>query len=129
MADTTRTGFGIGIQFANGFFAEIIDVTPPNQTREAIETTHTQTPEGWATFEPSDVADAGELQVEMAFHPDSPVPVKQPKESITITFPSGTTWAFLGFLTEHAPAAPIDDRMTASVTIKVSGKITVTPAP
>jgi hypothetical protein len=128
MPDVTSTGFGITIGFSSGFFAEIIDTTPPEQTREAVDTSHTETPEGRMTFIPSKLIDGGELQVEMAFHPDVAVPIDADPETVTITFPSGTTWVFQGFLTGHAPAAPIDDRMTATVTIKVSGAITITGA-
>lgn len=128
MPDVTATGFGISIAFATGFLAEIIDITLPEQVREAIETTHTQTANGDATFIPASVVDNGELQVEIAFLPDKAVPIKQPVESIEVDFPSGTKWTFDGFMTNHAPSAPIDDRMTASVTIKVTGGITITPA-
>lgn len=129
MADVTDTGFGITVTFANGFLAEIIDCTPPEESREAVDTSHSTTPQGRKTFIPSDLIDDGELQVTIAFHPDKAVPIDQPAEQTTINFPSGTTWAFEGFMTNHAPAAPIDDRMTADVTIKASGPITITPAP
>lgn len=127
MADTTSTGFGISIEFENGFFAEIIDITLPEQVREAIETTHTQTANGDATFIPASVVDNGELQLDIAFHPDKSVPIKQPVGPVVVNFPSGTKWEFDGFMTNHAPTAPIDDRMTASCTIKVTGGIAITP--
>lgn len=128
MADAVATGFGISITFANGFLAEILDTTLPEQVREAIETTHTQTPNKDKTYIPADVVDNGELQLDIAFFPDKVVPIKDPPEAIIVAFQSGTTWEFDGFMTNHAPAAPIDDRMTASVTIKVTGGITITPA-
>lgn len=128
MADETSTGFGITIDFASGFCAEIIDTTPPERSREAIDTSHTQTPGGHMTFIPSKLIDNGELQIEIAFHPDTPVPIDQDPEPVTINFPSGTKWDFSGFMTNDAPAAPIDDRMTRSVTLKVSGPIVITPA-
>lgn len=129
MADETQTGFGITIDFASGFCAEILDTTPPGQSRESIDTSHTATPNGDMTFIPSKLVDNGECQVELAFHPDVAVPIHSDPETVTIHFPSGTTWSFQGFLTNHEPAAPIDDRMTVTATIKVSGPITITPAP
>lgn len=127
MADQTATGFGIFITFENGFFAEIIDITLPEQVREAIATTHTQTANGDATFIPAEVVDNGELGVDIAFHPDKTVPIKQPVGPVVVNFPSGTTWNFDGFMTNHAPTAPMDDRMTASCKVKVTGGILITP--
>lgn len=120
-----RTGYGITITFATGFLAEITDTTPPEMARESIDTTHTATPDGAMTFIPSDLIDYGECGCDINFDEGRTPPIDQPAETVVINFPSGTTWTFQGFLTNYAPAAPIDDRMTASVTIKVSGKITI----
>lgn len=120
-----RTGFGITISFASGFLAEIIDTTPPEMSREPIGTSHTTTPDGAMTFIPADLVDNGECGVELNFDESEVPPINQPAETVVINFPSGTTWSFQGFLTNYAPAAPIDDRMTASATIKVSGPITI----
>lgn len=125
MADT---GFGITITFASGFLAEIIDTTPPEMTRDEIETTHTATPDGAKTYIMSDLIDYGECSVDLNFDEAEEPPIDQDFEACTITFGSGTTWAFSGALKSYAPAAPIDDRMTATAVIKVSGKITITPA-
>jgi hypothetical protein len=122
------TGYGITISFASGFLAEIIDTTPPEMSREAIDTSHTATTDGAMTFIPSDLIDYGECTVELNFAEGTTPPIDDPAEAVTITFASGATWAFSGFLTGYAPAAPIDDRMTATATIKVSGAITITGA-
>lgn len=122
MADT---GFGITIAFESGFLAEIIDTTPPEMTRDEIETTHTATTDGKKTFIMSDLIDYGELQVELNFDETAEPPIDQPFSPCVITFGSGTTWSFSGALKGYAPAAPIDDRMTATATIKVSGGITI----
>lgn len=122
MADT---GFGITLTGASGFVAEITDCTPPEWAREAIDTSHTTTPGGKMTFMPSDLKDLGQLEVEMNFDESEEPPIDDDPETWVLTFKSGTTWTFEGFLTNYAPAAPIDDRMTANVTIKVSGDITI----
>lgn len=123
MADTF---FGGSISFASGFLAQILSVTLPEQVREAIDTTHATTTSGKMTFIPSDLIDGGELQVELNFSETTSPPIGSAAETVTITFASGTTWAFTGFLTNYGGEAPIDDRMTASATIKVSGAITIT---
>lgn len=120
-----RTGYGITITFASGFLAEIIDTTPPEISRESIDTTHTTTADGAMTFIPSDLIDYGEASVELNFDESEVPPIESAAETVVINFPSGATWTFSGFLTNYAPSAPIDDRMTASATLKVSGKITI----
>lgn len=42
-----------------------------------------------------------------------------------ITWPNAVTWTFSGFLTGYTPNAPMEDKMSASVTIKVTGTTTV----
>ena len=83
---------------------------------------------GAMLFLMSDLINYGELGVEINFKADAVPPIEEDFEPAVINFPSGTTWAFQGALKEYAPEAPIDDRMTATATIKVSGKITITPA-
>ena len=42
-----------------------------------------------------------------------------------IVFPDGSYFTFAAILTGYEPDAPIDDKMAASVTLKVSGKPTL----
>lgn len=122
MADT---GFGITLTFASGFAAEIIDCTPPEMTRDEIETTHTATPNGAKTYIMSDLIDYGECSVDLNFDETEEPPIDQDFEACVLTFGSGTTWSFSGALKSYAPTAPIDDRMTATAVLKVSGGITI----
>jgi tail tube protein len=119
------TGFGITITFASGFCAEIIDCTPPEMTRDEIETSHTTTPDGAKTYIMSDLIDYGELSVDLNFDETETPPIDQPFEAAVLTFGSGATWSGQMALKSYAPAAPIDDRMTATCVLKVSGKITI----
>ena len=115
---------GIQIGFASGFLAEIIDVNPPNPTRDSIDISHQQT-ENARRFTPSKLADWGALEVTLAFNPATAPPINAAPESITLTFPDAAVWSFNGFLTEYRPEGRLDDKMTANVTIKVDGAVTV----
>lgn len=121
-------GTGTTITFASGFFAEILDVSPPNASRESIQVSHMGTTDAH-TFKPTDLADWGELTVEMGFDPATTVPITNAAETVTITFPDSgaTTWVFEGFMTGFEPSDPLEDRMTATATIKVSGPVVQTP--
>lgn len=123
MADS---GFGTTITFSSGYFAEIISVDGPDLSRESIDTTHMGTTSGLMTFIPSDLVDNGSLSVEMAYVAATAPPISSAAETVTITYPDSSTCAFSGFLTSFSPSIPIDDRMTASAEIKVSGAITRT---
>jgi hypothetical protein len=125
-------GFGHSITFDSGFFAEILSTSFSGWSRESIDTTHSLTTGGKMTFMASDLIDAGGLEVEIAFAPNSRPPIDDPAESCTITFPiptggsSAATWVATAFMTNFTPSIPIDARMTANCTLKFSGDITVT---
>lgn len=124
-----HVGTGTTIAAATGFatfFAEILDVTPPNASLEAIQTSHMGTTVAH-TFTPADLIDWGELNCQLAFDPAEDPPMGT-VATFTITFPDDdtTTWQFSGFITGYEPSVPMEDRATADVTIKVSGDVTVT---
>ena len=111
-------GTGITISGGpNGFLAEILDVTPPSQKRDAIPSWHQLSTQ--KTTIPGKVLDIGELQLELAWKGNYPV-MDEPGQ-YTVTFPaSGTpSLAFHGYIMEITPKAPIEQRSTASVKIKV----------
>lgn len=119
---------GWGIRLTAGtsaFTCEITDATPPGATREAINTSHTRTSNSM-TFIPADLVDWGSLKVEIGFDPGVTPPIDQAAETWTMTFKNGETWVFNGFMTGYEPKGPLLDKMTADVTIKVNGKVTIT---
>ena len=120
-------GTGTTISFESGFLAEILDVTPPGMSRESIATSHMGTADNAHTFTPAKLVDYGELSVDIGFDPSAEPPITDAASAIVITFPDSTasTWTFNGFMTGYEAADPLEDRMTASCTIKVTGKITV----
>ena len=120
-------GTGITISFSSGFLAEILDVSPPGASRESIQTSHMGTTSAH-TFTPADLVDWGELVVEMAFAPSTSPPMNGAAQTIVIVFPDtgAAIWTFQGFITGFEPSAPLEDRMTATATIKVTGAVVVT---
>ena len=128
MAEEASTGFGITVAFASGFLAEITGVTLPEQSRNKIDTSHTQSPDNRRQFILSELVDSGELEVELNFDPSASPPIDGDFEPVTLTFGSGTTWEFSGALMNYGGEAPLDDKMTATATIVASGLITITPA-
>ena len=120
-------GTGTTIAFGtSGFSAEILDVTPPGGSRESIQTSHMGTTDAH-TFTPAKLVDWGELSFDIHFDPATTPPIGLVAETITITFPNSaaTTWAFTGFCTGYESADPLEGKMTGTITVKVSGDVTI----
>ena len=124
MADV---GTGLAIVFGtSGFTAEITDVNGQGISRESINTSHHGSTI-YHAFMPSDLVDPGELTMEFSFDPDEQPPVTSATETITITFPlpaggvTAATLAASGFVTSWEWGAPLEEKMTATATIKWTG--------
>jgi hypothetical protein len=129
-------GTGTKISFSDWAESPIVlDVNPPTYGRGYADTTHmgtrtanqkTRGRPGFSTSLPSKLIDPGEASFDIAFQPEFGIPPVGIKQDITITFPDDTTWEFEGFVTDYSPKVPLEDRMTASITIKATGGLTVT---
>lgn len=126
-ADFVRSDDGT----SGGVFAtvgEILDITPPSISRDVVDRTHMQSPERWRQFLGA-LKDGGEAGIEIAFDPghastalflndintDAPGYYK-------ILFPDATEWGFAALATGFEPGNPLDDLLTATFTVKLSGK-------
>lgn len=114
--------------------AEVFDITPPNDTVDEIDATHMQSPNRTREFIPG-LIDPGEASFEMNFVPGSTSDLKISALKVAgtrvkcrITFPNSVTWVFTGWVSGYEPAVPTDDKMTATVTWRVSGSTVSTPA-
>lgn len=115
---------------------EVITVTPPNQQVDQVEATHSQSPDRTREFI-AGLNDPGECSFEMNFVPGSATDTRLlalkssgVAKTTKITFPNTVTWVFLATVTGYEPSTPIDDRMTVTVTMRVSGPTTITvPSP
>ncbi|MEX0854105.1 MAG: phage tail tube protein [Bauldia sp.] len=108
---------------------EVTNLTPPALSTEEVAVTHSASPDatheaipgvnkfGPTTFDINWVpgSDTDELLRELVREREVVL--------LRITYPNDVTWTFSGFFNSVAPAAPIGDRLTASVgfTIRKSG--------
>ncbi len=125
MADV---GTGTTIVFGtSSFTAEILSVNGNDISREDVPTTHMGTT-NYHTFMPSKLVDGGSIEMEIAFDPDSQPPITAAAETITITFPlpsgqsTAANLAFSGYVNSWSWSDPLEERMTANITIKVDGE-------
>jgi hypothetical protein len=126
-------GTGASIAFGTSTFtANIVSMTVDGIERPAIDTSHLGTTTS-RTFIPGDLVDEGSVTLEIQFDPSLAEPPKKgAAETVTISFAltgAGTTKAtraFTAFVTAFDFGVPLDELMTGSVTLKISGNVTVT---
>lgn len=106
--------------------AEVFNITPPSDTIDVIDATHMQSPDATREFILG-LRDPGECTFEINFIPGGSGDAvlqswrdARERRTCRITFPNSVTWTFSGLLTGYEPSAPTDDKMTATVTIKVT---------
>ena len=139
-------GTGVKVEWT-GFTADVIDITLPSVKFEALKSTHQRTYEdadlgytpGYAhTFVRSLLYDGGEVKLDVWFDP------QDTSMDTVLTTPSSTTpyaavevtisfqkvdtpskWVFYAFVTGYEPQVTLEELMKASITLKVTGKVTV----
>lgn len=138
MSATVDASTGLAITFSSGFLASVENVDWSGVSRPAIPTSNMGTAAagagkyGNATYIPGRIIQPGQLKVTIQYNPDTLPPIASASETVTLTYyPSGgnTTGASLaatGFMVGFDIGAPLDDKMTAEVTIQLSGNITRT---
>lgn len=117
------TGTTVSAAGAGAYAAEVLSVSWSDMSREAIDVSHMGTT-GGRDFIPSDLYDPGVLTLEVHFKTTLAVPISAADTAITITFPDAETWVCDGFVTGFEFNDPMEDKMTATITYKLTGDIT-----
>jgi predicted secreted protein len=117
-------------------FTEIADATGisgPGLSRETVDVTSHGSPDGWMEFR-GGLKDGGEVSVDINYQPAvhdllvADLDDDEPR-NYQLVFPDDpttpTTWAFAAIMTGFEPDAPYDDKLSASLTFKVTGKPTL----
>lgn len=128
---------GVGTQFRrwNGAawadLAEINSITGPTMTRDFIDVTSLDSTGGYREFI-TGFRDAGTISLSMNFTRDTYEDFLADFESpdlhyYEICLPDAdlTTLEFAGLVTEVPITIPTDDKITADVTIKITGQVTM----
>lgn len=138
MATDAKIGYGVLFKIGNGAsptevfttVAEVTSITPPGMSRDAIDATHEESPDAWREFI-GGLKDGGETSLELNFVPGSATTalllaeIEAPAGNKQIVFTTGEIFSFKALCTNFEPEAPLDDKMVASVTYKVTGKPTL----
>lgn len=134
-ATAVDVGFGTTITFASGFFAKVTNVSVAGISRNAHDSSHMASTNGWRTFLPGDLKDPGALSLDLLFdknYAGMKTNIASAAETVTVTTPthaggsSGGSYAASGFMTTFEFGAPMDGMMTAKATVKFTGEPTGT---
>lgn len=130
LRDTTGGG-----SFA--LIANVSDISGPDRSREAIETTAHDSPDQYREYVKG-LKDGGEVTLTINYDPgdnshsalDADFEEKDLRAYQVIILPDEPdehTWAFNALITGLSDEFPHDDKMARECTVKISGKPTLTP--
>ena len=130
-------GIGHGADFLRGdgggpeTFAtvgDITNITTPSISRDAVDTTHLGSVEGWREVT-GGLKDGGEVTIEFNSDPSDATTAalfgdlsNNAPKNYQIKFPDATAWIFSALLTAVDSGVPLADKMAGSATFKLSGK-------
>lgn len=134
MTTAAMIGLGITLEMADlvspGDFvaiAEVFNVNPPSQVDDVVEATHYDSPNRRREYIPG-LVESGEVSFDMNYIPGSASDVlinaaQGVEKVLRLTFPNGVSMVFNGIRQGYEKNAPLDDRMTATVTFRVTGNV------
>lgn len=112
---------------------QVRDISGPSLSADVADVTSHDSTNDWEEIRPT-ILRSGEVTLEVLFDPadSGHVALRQDLTSkaerdFKVVFPDTATteWQFKGYVTAFAPAAPHDGELTASITIKLTGKPTL----
>lgn len=113
--------------------AEVTDISGPKMSLDKIETTSHDSVDGWKEYI-GGLLSAGDVTFDVNFSPTGATHgytsgllrdmVQRTKRSFQIVFPDAgrTTWLFTALVTGFDPKSPVEDALTASITLTITGK-------
>jgi predicted secreted protein len=127
-------GYGTVVEVGDGGspevfspFGELVSLTPPPYSRDAVDSTHMQSDHKFREFVPG-LRDGGEMSFTINFIPGDAtsdlVAAHATDDTLTqwrMVFPNAEMWSFFAYLTGFAAEVPLDGKMSATVRVRVSG--------
>jgi len=124
--------YGTILAIEGSAIAEVNSLSGPGLSLDPIEITHHESPDAWKEFV-GGLLDAGEIPLDVNFIPTATTHTANASGSLlytmisraaaafTLTWPDSTAWSFDALVTAFEPSAPVDDKLGASVTLKLTG--------
>lgn len=137
---TKFSAYGAQLQIGDGggpevftTIAQVRDITGPGLSLDTLDVTTHDSADAWREFV-GGLKDGGEVSMELVYDPDSVTQTAlrvdldaRVVRNFKLIFPdaTSTTWSFAATVTQLEPSAPVEDELTASVTLKVTGEPTL----
>ena len=131
-----QSSAGITLEFGttDGFDADIVAVNGYNTQRTSIDVSHLNSPNQWKEFL-AGMKDAGEISIDV--HHDANIDIDETlydleTDALTLTFPlkagqtNPATFECQAFCSGYQMNGPLDDRIAATVSFKLTGQPTFT---
>lgn len=121
---TTTFGIYNGTTY-DALTAEITSIQPPSRSRETIDVTHLNSPDKYKEFI-AGLAEGGDASLGVNFVPAATDAFSTAFEAeagqFEITFPNGVKMQFAGIVTGYEIGEVTNDKMSATFTVKSTGK-------
>ena len=134
------SAFGTSLKIGDGAstevftaLAEVTGITGPGMSMDTVDIISHTAAGGWKEYA-GGLLDGGEIKLELNFLPANTsqhllttAMAARTKKNFKIEFPdtAHTTWTFSAFVTNFEPSAPVDGKLSASATLKITGQPTL----
>lgn len=128
--------FGSSLNVNSANIAEVTSISIA-ATRDHIDVTHHASTAPGKEFI-AGLLDCGQVTMECNFLPQNAThqtlttdlqnsgAISSPFRTYILTWPNGTTWAFVAMVINVGPVAKCNDKLSANVTFKITRSITIT---
>ena len=128
-------GYGTILKKGSTPIAEVTSITGIGVNREVVDVTNLSSTDGWKEFIPT-LLEFTEITLNINFIPSNSTQsftaglgkdlVDGTLDSFTLSFPDASTnWSFSAYVTKFAVTAAVAGALTATITLKPSGKPTL----
>lgn len=125
--------FGTQLQKGSTPIAEVTNITGPGLSVDTIDVTSHDSADGYEELV-AGIIRSGEVTLDLNFMPANATHkalvtdlASRQANTYSLVFPdtAQTTWSFSALVTGFSPGAPYDGKLSASVTLKLTGKPTL----
>jgi len=133
---TKYSAYGTALKRGTVEIAQVTSISGPGISLDTVDVTE-HDGGGWEEVVPT-ILRSGEVTLEIAYDPAAATHknasggllydlVQRAKSAYTLTFLTtpAASWTFNAYVTGFEPSAPVDGALTASVTLKITGAVTL----
>lgn len=132
MSTAAKLGMGTTLKQGTTTIAEVTSISGPGLKRDKVDATNFSSANNAREFIYG-LLDGGEVELELNFLPSDATQQALTTalvsgttyQAYTITWTDGTAWTFNALVTAFQPTGKVEDRLTASCTLSITGAPTL----